>query len=202
MGERVSSELRCRLPPAERSPPCAKAEGWSGPRLGDERLWRKAKWRWRPRNSVHHSGMSDFKKLRVWRKAHSLALNVHRVASSIRGAQNVSMRSQMVRAAMSIPANIVEGREQQSEREFARFIGYSLGSSSELENHLIAARDVKAISSNEYKSTIDQLIDVRKMLHGLRRSLSKTTPSTPEQPVLTPAAKSAKRSAGGRRQRT
>ena len=178
----------------------SRGTDWGAAR--DERLWRKANWCGWLRSSVHHSGMSDFKKLRVWRKAHSLALNVHRVASSIRGAQNVSMRSQMVRAAMSISANIVEGREQQSESEFARFIGYSLGSSSELENHLIAARDVKAISSNEYKSTIDQLIDVRKMLHGLRRSLSKTTPSTPEQPVPTPAAKSAKRSAGGRRQRS
>jgi four helix bundle protein len=147
-------------------------------------------------------GVSDFKKLRVWRKAHSLALNVHRVASSIRGAQNVSMRSQMVRAAMSIPANIVEGREQQSEREFARFLGYSLGSSSELENHLIAARDVKAISSTDYTSTIGQLIDVRKMLHGLRTKLLAATPSTPKRPVPTPAAKSAKRSAGSRRQRS
>jgi four helix bundle protein len=147
-------------------------------------------------------GMSDFKKLRVWRKAHSLALNVHRLASSIRGAQNVSLRSQMVRAAMSIPANIVEGREQQSEREFARFLGYSLGSSSELENHLIVARDVKAISSTDFRSIIDQLIDVRKMLHGLRTSLSEANTSTPKGPVPTPAANGGQRSAGSRQQRS
>jgi four helix bundle protein len=146
--------------------------------------------------------MSDFKKLRVWRKAHSLALNVHRVAASIRGAQHVSLRSQMNRAAMSISANIVEGREQQNEREFARFLGYSLGSSSELENHLIMARDVKAISSTDFTSTIGQLIDVRKMLHGLRTSLSETTTSTPKRPVPTRAAKSGERSAGSRRQRS
>jgi four helix bundle protein len=114
----------------------------------------------------------------------------------------VSLRSQMVRAAMSIPANIVEGRERKSEREFARFLGYSLGSSSELENHLIVARDVKAISSTDFRSTIDQLIDVRKMLHGLRTSLSETTTSTPKRPVPTPAANSGERSAGSGRQRS
>ena len=61
-------------------------------------------------------GMSDFKKLRVWRKSHALTLNVHRVAASIRGSQYAPLRSQMIRAAMSVSANIVEGREQRNER--------------------------------------------------------------------------------------
>ena len=53
--------------------------------------------------------MSDFRKLKVWRKAHALALAVHRTASGIRGQSNAALRTQMVRAAMSIPTNIVEG---------------------------------------------------------------------------------------------
>ena len=73
---------------------------------------------------------------------------------------------------MSIPANIVEGRGQKSERDFARFLGYALNSSSELEYHLVVARDVRAISLNDFKSLFDQLIEVRKMLHGLIRRLS------------------------------
>jgi four helix bundle protein len=54
-------------------------------------------------------GVSDFKNLKVWRKAHSLALNVHRASLKIRGAQFVSLRGQLIRAAFSIPTNIVEG---------------------------------------------------------------------------------------------
>jgi four helix bundle protein len=53
--------------------------------------------------------VSDFKRLKVWRKAHSLALSVRRVARNIRGADNASLRNQLIRAAMSIPTNIVEG---------------------------------------------------------------------------------------------
>ena len=66
--------------------------------------------------------MQDFKKLHVWRKAHALALNAHRVAGQIRGASYLSLRSQLIRAAMSIPTNIVEGRAKHSEREFCRFL--------------------------------------------------------------------------------
>ena|SRR6185312_6235941 len=111
--------------------------------------------------------MADFKKLRVWRKAHALTLNTHHVAGSIRGKENGPLRNQMVRAAMSVATNIVEGRQQRTEPEFARFLGYALASSSELEHHLIIARDLRTISKADYSSTVSQIIDVRKMLHGL-----------------------------------
>jgi len=117
----------------------------------------------------------DFKKLHVWRKAHALALNVHRIAHRIRGGIHASLRSQLVRAAMSVPANIVEGRVQKSEREFGRFLGYALHSVSELEYHLIVARDIRAISESDFVSLLSQVIEVRKMLHGLLNRISATS---------------------------
>jgi four helix bundle protein len=73
---------------------------------------------------------------------------------------------------MSIPANIAEGRRQKSEKEFARFLGYALNSSSELEYHLIVARDTKVIPETDFVSLISQTITVRKMLYGLLKRLS------------------------------
>ena len=67
-------------------------------------------------------GVSDFKNLKVWRKAHALALNVHRASVGMRGAQFVSLRGQLIRAAFSIPTNIVEGNGQESPQQFARFV--------------------------------------------------------------------------------
>jgi four helix bundle protein len=127
-------------------------------------------------------GMGDFAKLHVWRKAHALALNVHTVAIQIRGANYTSLRSQMIRAAMSVPANIVEGRGQKSERDFARFLGYALNSSSELEYHLVVARDIRAITLSDFTSLLAQLIEVRKMLHGLLKRINapKPVPSAAE----------------------
>jgi four helix bundle protein len=120
------------------------------------------------------SGMSDYKRLRVWRKAHSLALNAHHAAMLIRGAHYSAFRSQIIRAALSIPANIVEGREQQSEAGFARFIRIALASTSELEYDLIAARDIHAIGEREFVALSSQVEEVRMMLHGLLSSLKTT----------------------------
>ena len=115
--------------------------------------------------------VSDFKKLQVWQKAHALALHTHRVATGIRRSQDVPLRSQIIRAAMSIPANIVEGRRQDSEKEFARFLRIALNSGCELEYHLIVARDIGAISENDSASLLRELIEVRKMIHGLLNKL-------------------------------
>jgi len=115
--------------------------------------------------------VSDFKKLLVWRKGHALVLNVHRVAVKIRGVEIASLRNQMMRAAMSIPTNLVEGNGQESSKEFARFVRFSLNSSSELEYHLILAKDLNAITHTDFESLSAQTVEVRRMLYGLRRKL-------------------------------
>jgi four helix bundle protein len=89
--------------------------------------------------------VSDYKKLDVWEYAHALVLNVHSAAKEIRGVEVLSLKSQMTRAAMSIPTNLVEGCGQKSAREFARFIRISLNSASELEYQLLLARDLDAM---------------------------------------------------------
>ncbi|MGH7652598.1 MAG: four helix bundle protein [Gemmatimonadaceae bacterium] len=115
--------------------------------------------------------MADFKKLEVWRKGHALALLAHQVALTIRGSQYASLRSQIIRASMSIPANIVEGREQKTDAGFTRFLRYALASASELEYHVIIARDTAVISEEHFVSTIDQLKSVRMMLFALIKRL-------------------------------
>jgi len=73
----------------------------------------------------------------------------------------------MVRAALSIPTNIVEGTGKQSRREFARFLRIALGSGTELEYHLLVAHDIKAMSATDYASLKRQTVEVKKMLHAL-----------------------------------
>jgi four helix bundle protein len=116
--------------------------------------------------------VSDFKKLEVWQKAHATALHAHRVATGIRRSQDLALRAQITRAAMSVPANIVEGRRQESEREFARFLRIAVNSGCELEYHLIVARDIGAISEADSASLLREVIEVRKMIHGLLRTIS------------------------------
>ena len=124
--------------------------------------------------------MADFKKLRVWANAHALALNTDKVARRIREHDYAPLRRQMIRAALSIPANIVEGREKTSEAEFARYLEIAKASASELEQHLITARDLEVISQSDFRSLTDQLEEVRKMLTGLLDSLRRSMSSSRE----------------------
>ena len=115
--------------------------------------------------------MSDYRKLDVFEKSHILLMHVHEAAKEIRGADYLALRNQMLRAAMSIPTNIVEGCGQKSAREFARFLRISLNSSNELEYHLLIARDFKVMQRDPYDMLVRATIEVRKMLHGLVRKV-------------------------------
>lgn len=74
----------------------------------------------------------------------------------------------MIRAATSIPTNIVEGTGQESAKEFGRFLSIAIKSSSELEYHLILTSDLQLIELNDFTSLTDQTIQVRRMLYALR----------------------------------
>lgn len=119
--------------------------------------------------------MGEYRKLLVWEKSHALAIEIHAVAQRIRGATNAPLKTQMVRAAMSVPANIVEGRAQHSEKDFVRFVGYAVGSAAELEYHLVIARDIRAINEGDFQRALAQLSEVRRMLHGLSKRLRLST---------------------------
>ena len=124
--------------------------------------------------------MGDFRKLRVWRAAHELFLEAHRVAMKLRGAHNMSLRSQIIRAALSIPANIVEGRAQQSDAAFKRYLGYSMASTREVQYEMLAGRDTGAISDADYGSVEEKAIEVLKMLSGLIARLDVGDASEPD----------------------
>ena len=120
--------------------------------------------------------MADFRNLVVWQRAHELNLRVCRIAVGIRGATYMSLRSQMVRAAGSIPSNIVEGRDQKTDRQFAAYLHISVNSSSELEYHLLTARDLGRISERDFDALVAELKEIRRMLYGLIRTLEQTPP--------------------------
>ena len=116
--------------------------------------------------------MADFKKLLVWEKSHALMVQTHHVAKGIRHACDKALRSQMNRAAESIATNIVEGKGKSSDAEFVRFLRIALGSAYELEYHLIAARDVGAITDSDCAALISLTVEVRRMICGLIRRIT------------------------------
>ena len=127
--------------------------------------------------------MGDFRKLKVWEKAHAMAVRAHRLAKSMRSPRYAPLRNQIIRAAESIPTNIVEGSRKASNADFARFLDYALNSTSELEYQLMLARDIGAAEEEESSLLITALTEIRKMLHGLiRRVRSSPRPDRARKP--------------------
>jgi len=120
--------------------------------------------------------MQDFKRLIVWQKAHACFLAVHRAIGTGRTGASFGLRSQALSAAASIPANIAEGCGKPSTKEFIRFCGISLGSARELENHLIAARDIGMLAMRTFEPLNAQLTEVQRLIIGLMKSLKAQEP--------------------------
>jgi len=81
------------------------------------------------------------------------------------------LKSQMTRAAQSIVDNIVEGCGAASRLEFTRYMDISIKSTSEVDYQLELARDLGVMSHDVWKPLAREVIEIRKMLSALRRSV-------------------------------
>jgi four helix bundle protein len=82
------------------------------------------------------------------------------------------LTSQLRRACASVPANIAEGCGPGSEADFARFLQIAMGSASELEYHLLLARDLNLLRQVEYESLDREVTDVKRMLTSFIQKLN------------------------------
>ena len=77
----------------------------------------------------------------------------------------------MLRASISIPSNIAEGKERNSTPDFKRFLNFSKGSAAELRTQLYIAAKLEIIPKEVSEQLINDVIEVSKMLQELSDSL-------------------------------
>ena len=123
--------------------------------------------------------MKDFKELRVWQKAHALTLEIYQATRSFPRDEIYGLISQIRRAAVSVGANIAEGCGRRSDGELRRFLQIARGSASELEYHLLLARDLKLLANDTYQSFKKQLIEVQRMLTSLVAAVAEKAAQRP-----------------------
>jgi len=85
------------------------------------------------------------------------------------------LTSQLRRAAVSIGANIAEGCGRRSDGELVRFLQIARGSASEIEHHLLLARDLKFLHATAHQNIEKRLQEVQRMLTSLVSSVQETT---------------------------
>ena len=115
--------------------------------------------------------MQDFRDLKVWQKSHQLALEVYRSTSTFPREELYGLTSQIRRASSSIPANIAEGCGRNSPNELRRFLEIAMGSTSELEYHLLLAHDLNMLVQDRYEILNTQTCEVKRMLAVFIRKL-------------------------------
>ena len=115
--------------------------------------------------------MRDFRTLKVWQRAHDLALQINRLTKAFPRGERYGISSQINRAAASISTNLAEGCGSQSDGEFAQFVRIAMRSASELEYQLLLARDLKLLRREECQRVGDEVMQIRRMLSGLLKKL-------------------------------
>jgi four helix bundle protein len=115
--------------------------------------------------------VKDYRELKVWERAHQLTLAVYKTTAMFPKDELYGLTSQIRRACASIPANIAEGCGRSGDAEFARFLQIAMGSASELDYHLLLARDLNFVNSGDYEQLANELTEVRRMLNSFIQKL-------------------------------
>lgn len=115
--------------------------------------------------------MRDFRDLKVWEKAHHLTLAIYGATGMFPRNELYGLTSQIRRSCVSIPANIAEGCGRDGNLELARFLQIAMGSASELEYHLLLARDLDLLNESDYEGLRSETTGVKRMLTSFIQKL-------------------------------
>ena len=122
--------------------------------------------------------------MKVWEKAHNLAVMVYAATAKFPKEELYGLTSQIRRAAGSIPANIAEGCGRNGDAELARFCQIAMGSASELEYHLLLARDLKFMKAEAHRDIESELTQVKRMLTSFIQKLRADKSSSEQQSAI------------------
>ena len=98
-----------------------------------------------------------FQDLLVWRKAHAWVLDVYRMTRAFPREELYALTSQLRRAAVSVPANIVEGFRRQGKPDKIRFFNIAQGSLDECHYYLILARDLGYAQTDDLIMALEEI---------------------------------------------
>ena len=116
---------------------------------------------------------SNFRRLVVWQKAMELTAVIYQLVKKMPKEELYSLSDQMRRAVVSIPSNIAEERERNTDKEFVHFLKIARGSKAELETHLLICVKVNYLTETDISEAMNLLTEVGKMLNSL---ITKLTP--------------------------
>lgn len=112
-----------------------------------------------------------YHKLLIWQRAHQFALKIYEVTKKFPKEERFGLASQLQRAAVSVAANIVEGKARYSQKDFKRFLIIAKGSLAECEYFLELIKDLGFITKQEYETLDSERGEVSFLLNKFIKSI-------------------------------
>ena len=115
--------------------------------------------------------IQSYEDLRAWQLAIDLTVRVYELTRTFPREELYGLTSQLRRAAVAVPSNIAEGH-QHGPKSYAHFVVIAIGSLAEVQTQLELARRLQMAPERDLRAVKDLGAEVRKVLHGLRRSIA------------------------------
>ncbi len=119
--------------------------------------------------------MTNFRNLNIWKEGISLVTEIYKIARLLPDEEKFGLKSQISRAAVSVPSNIAEGSSRNSDIEYKRFLEIAIGSLFELETQLIIIEKLDFIKSENLVNVFEQIIKEEKMINSLISKIKQQT---------------------------
>ncbi|WP_202883231.1 four helix bundle protein [Ramlibacter lithotrophicus] len=115
--------------------------------------------------------VKSYKDLIVWQRAMGLAAMVYEFCAALPSEERYGLVSQTRRAAVSVPANIAEGHQRKSTRDYLRFLSIASGSLAELETLVQLANRLYPTIDSSTQGLLEEADEVGKMLRSIQTRL-------------------------------
>lgn len=117
------------------------------------------------------AGIERFEEIEAWQAARELTQRIYAITKEGPFGKDYGLRDQIQRAATSVMANIAEGFDGGSNREFVKFLAYALRSATEVQSHLYVALDQGYINQQNFNSLYELSVKVKNLTSGFIRYL-------------------------------
>lgn len=99
---------------------------------------------------MNYAKIRSFTDLLAWQKGHALVLDIYKFSELFPTKEQFSLTNQLRRSSVSITSNLAEGFSRQSTKEKIQFYYISLGSTTEVQNQLLIARDLGYLDKDTF----------------------------------------------------
>ena len=106
--------------------------------------------------------ITTFEDLEIWKEGMRISIKIYEILKSCK---DYGLKDQMQRAAVSVPSNIAEGFERQTNKEFIQFLYIAKGSCGELRTQLYLAKELNYIDKENFINLLNEAKRLSSMLY-------------------------------------